>query len=74
MKFSRAKYWKHKDCMNVFFSAYRVQYDDGKKAVLKGTWCTQGMHNWWFTVPYKLTIREQYDNWMPYAPKGDPKL
>lgn len=76
MKFDRHKYWKHNAMIDVFFCVSKVSFDDdGKKAVLKGTWCTQGVEGWWFTVPDRLMIRPpHYERWEKYYPKGKPRL
>lgn len=68
-------YFKHDNCLDVFFAVNKVSFDDdGRKAVLKGTWCTQGVERWWFTCPARIVIRKEYDKWEPYTPKGMPKL
>lgn len=76
MKFDNNPYWKHKNCLDVFFnvsSTARVTY--GKNIILYGTWCTQGTESWWFTISDRLNIRpDQYENWDSYEPKGRMKL
>jgi len=79
MKFDRRRsgtiYWKHENCIDVFFCVSKVSFDDdGRKAVLKGTWCTQAVGCWFFTVPARLVIRQEYDRWKPYTPFGQPRL
>lgn len=69
------RYWKHDNCLDVFFAISSVVSDDGIKAELFGCWCTQGIDNWWFTIDDRIKIKpEQYDSWKGYTPKGIVKL
>lgn len=72
MKFDTHKYWKHRDCVDVFFAVNHCSFDDdGRNALLHGTWCTQMMFGWGFTVRDRVVVKPvQYDKWEPYEPKG----
>ncbi len=63
-------YWKHKNCIDVFFYA-TWSFSDGVNDIVNGTWATQGVNSWWFTVDDQIVIKpEQVSNWIPYTPKG----
>lgn len=70
------KFWKHAKCKDVFFSVRTVAFDEnGKDAILHGTWCTQTPTRWFFIEDDRLMIRpEEYSNWKCYEPKGKIKL
>lgn len=75
MKFEKHQYWKHVRCLDVFYSRVEVVADQGKCAILRGSWCTQGSEGWWFVQPQRLVIKpKEYDNWRPYELKGMLKL
>ena len=67
-------FWRNKNFVDVFFSVTDVSVKK-KHTVIYGTWCTQGVESWWFTVPAKLSIkREDLSMWVEYVPKGRVKL
>lgn len=76
MKFDQYKYWKHRECFDVFIAVRSVAFDDdGKNAILHVTWCTQTNEHWFFTIADRLKIVPgEYDNWLRYTPEGSPKL
>lgn len=78
MKFdSDNKFWKHKNCTDVFFKVKSVTFDDdGKHAVLWGFWMIQGLESFWCATEFeRLPIKpEQYDNWEPYTPKHNERF
>lgn len=76
MKFDKAKYWRHDYARDVFFCVNKVVFDDdGRTAILRGTWATQTPVSWFFTVHDRIIIRpEQYERWRPYEPKGKIRL
>lgn len=76
MKFEQKEFWKHENCMDVFFRVREV-YDDHYRGgvVAHGTWCTQGRERWWFTYDDVIHINnENYNLWHPYEPQGKIKL
>lgn len=72
MKFDMHQYWKHERCRDVFFSVRQAVFDDdGRNAILRGCWLTQGVEVWLFTVEDRIKITpENYGKWHPYVPKG----
>ena len=76
MKFDMHKYWKHEDCLDVFFCVNHCVFDDnGKDAFLRGTWCTQMLFGWGFTVGDRIKVTpKNYPKWKPYEPKGQVYL
>lgn len=71
-KFEKHKYWKHKNCLDVFICVTSEVFDEnGKDAILRATWCTQFQNGWGFTVADRVKITpKEYKNWEPYTPKG----
>lgn len=76
MKFDLHKYWRHENSLDVFFSVRTVSFDDdGKNAILHGTWCTQALTRWFFTKQDRIKITpDQYPKWKRYEPRGNIKL
>lgn len=76
MKFDTHLFWKHEQCKDVFFRVTSIAFDDnGKDAFLHGSWCTQGVSLWFFTVQARIKITpEHYPKWKPYEPRGKLKL
>jgi hypothetical protein len=76
LKFDLHKYWRHENARDVFISVNSVVFDDdGRNAILRGTWCTQAVECWFFTVQARFKITpEQYPKWRPYEPRGRVKL
>lgn len=75
MKFqdSEGKYFKHKNCMDVFVRVRTVVMDSGDKAILWLSWMIQGTESYWLTREDKDRVfikADQYENWEPYEPKG----
>lgn len=78
MKFDMHEFWKHEECRDVFFKPTSIAFDDnGKDAILHGSWLTQGVERWFFIFVPRARIKippHQYDRWKPYAPRGVIKL
>lgn len=72
MKFDMHLYWKHVRCRDVFLTATVVRFDDdGRNAILRGTWAIQGHTGWRFIEEARIKITpKEYDNWKPYTPAG----
>lgn len=73
MKFESYDCWKHKNCIDVFIYTPTSVQDDNGKAIIHAFWMIQGIDNYWMATgnQERLFIKEdQYDNWMPYEPKG----
>ncbi len=76
MKFDRHRFWRHTRAMDIFFSVNSVAFDDnGKDAILHGTWCTQGQTKWFYMISARIKVTpSEYDNWNPYTPVGSLTL
>lgn len=60
--------------VDVFFKPTSIAFDDdGRNAILWGSWLTQGVERWFFAPVAKSRIKippDQYDRWRPYVPRG----
>lgn len=78
MKFDMHEFWKHEECLDVFFKPTSIAFDDnGKDAILHGSWLTQGTDLWFFIFVPRARIKitpNQYGRWKPYTPRGRIKL
>lgn len=73
-RFEEGKYYKHKNCMDAFIQIRTVVIQGNMKSIVWVDWLVQGMHNYWYTptLPqYTFIQADQYDNWIPYEPKGN---
>lgn len=68
------EFWKHEACVDVFFKPNSVAFDDdGRNAILWGSWLTQGVETWFFAPVSKARIKippHEYGRWHPYTPRG----
>ncbi len=74
-KFESSIYWKHNNCMDVFFYIISVKKDNGIEATLQGYWMIQGTVGYW-TASHRDRINigpKQYHNWRQYEPSGDER-
>lgn len=74
MKFDLHLFWKHENCIDIFFNPHSV-YDNSKNAILIGDWYVQGIHNYWLCQDSDIIKinPENYPKWKPYTPKGGLK-
>lgn len=77
MKFENNQYWKHENCVDVFFKVDGIAFDDDndKEPRLYGHWMIQGMHNWWYASDLTMfSVKSiEFDKWKQYEPKGSQK-
>ena len=75
MKFDHHIYFKHENCVDVFFMVTTVSFDDdGRNAIIWGYWMVQGIFNYWCCSNLdRIKISpDQYDKWKSYTPKMTP--
>lgn len=74
MKFEQGShFFKHKNCMDAFICVMDTIQDTGNKAILRVDWMCQGIETFWSTPiqNQRIFIKDnEYDNWVPYVPKG----
>lgn len=73
-KFDSHIFWKHENCVDVFLRIYSSSFSlTGDTILVQGSWKVQGLDNHWYCSYTELiTITaQQYDKWIPYAPKGE---
>lgn len=72
MKFDQHRFWKHENSIDCFYGITSVAFDDdGKNAVLWGSWWTQGVERHRPVSSERLKIDSRnYDLWKEYEPKG----
>lgn len=75
-KFYDYTYWRHVRQMDVFLAINIVYFNPSDDSFqIQGSWCTQGVDEWWMTIVADFKIADhQYHNWVPYEPKGSPRL
>lgn len=75
MKFERYTDYKHKNCLDAFIRVSTVTIDTGEKAIVWASWMIQGTEAHWFgsNIERIFIKPDEYENWMPYEPKGDTR-
>jgi hypothetical protein len=72
MKFDRYDFWKHQNCMDVFFFVHSAYETDMDTTYLVGNWMTQGVESYWMATNQERVIisNKEYANWKVYEPIG----
>lgn len=71
-KFDNYLFWKHKNCIDVFVYIDHIRTDEDN-LIVRGDWMCQGIESYWTTPLTNDTFvikSDQFDNWIPYEPKG----